>query len=161
MKTMGKARLEVEIEDRNAVEIIEVEDGTLDDVLREVRKLAALGDALHVFERDGEDVVGIEIENRKALALHAHRCRKVRVKVRWNADTKEHQFSPAAHVHRVLLWAIGKKGFNLDDTAKAKANLMLPGADQPLPKDSVIGRFVKHGDCELTLDLTLKDFTNG
>lgn len=61
----------------------------------------------------------------------------------------------------MLLWAIGKKGFNLDDTSKAKANLMLPGTDQPLPKDAVIGSFVKHGACCLTLDLTLKDFTNG
>ncbi|HXL49042.1 MAG TPA: hypothetical protein VN975_09645 [Xanthobacteraceae bacterium] len=158
---MSKARVEVEIEDRNAIEVIQLEGGSLGDVLREVRQLAALGDELQVFERDGEEVIGIEIENRKALALHAHRCRKVRVMVRWNADTKEHHFSPAAHVHRVLLWAIGKKGFNLDDTAKAKANLMLPGADLPLPKDAVIGRFVKYGDCELTLDLTLRDFTNG
>jgi hypothetical protein len=38
---------------------------------------------------------------------------------------------------------------------------MLPGASDPLPKDAVIGRFVKHSDCDLTLELTLKDFTNG
>ena len=67
----------------------------------------------------------------------------------------------AATVHRVLLWAIGKYVFNLDDTAKAKANLLLPETEQPLATDSVIDSFVKHGDCQLTLELTLKDFTNG
>jgi hypothetical protein len=157
---MSTVRVEVEIEDRKTVEVIEIEGGSLEAVLREVRALAALED-LHVFERDGEEPIGVEIEKRKALSLHGHRCRKVLVTVHWNHLTKEHEFAPAAHIHRVLLWAISKKGFNLDDTAKAKANLILPGADEPLPKDAVIGRFVKHGDCVLTLELTLKDFANG
>jgi hypothetical protein len=157
---MSTVRVEIEIEDRKAVEVIEVEGGSLEAILREVRALAALED-LHVFERDGEEPIGVEIEERKVLSLHGHRCRKVLVKVHWNHLTKEHEFAPAAHIHRVLLWAISKKGFNLDETAKAKANLMLPGAGEPLPKDAVIGRYVKHGDCVLTLELTLKDFTNG
>ena len=157
---MSTVRVEVEIEDHKTVEVIEVEGGSLEAVLREVRALAALED-LHVFERDGEEPIGAEIEKRKVLCLHGHRCRKVLVKVHWSHLTKEHDFSPAAHIHRVLLWAISKNGFDLDDTAKAKANLILPGTDEPLPKDAVIGRFVKHGDCVLTLELTLKDFTNG
>ena len=156
---MSTVRVEVEIEDRKKVEVIEVEGG-LDAVLREVRALAALED-IHVFERDADEVIGIEIEKRKVLSLHGHRCRKVTVKVHWNHETKEHEFAPSVHVYRVLLWAIGKKGFNLDDMARSRANLILPGADEPLPKDAVIGSFVKHGECGLTLELTLKDFTNG
>jgi hypothetical protein len=157
---MATVRVELEVEDRKTVDVIEVEGGSLDAVLREVRALAALED-LHVFERDKDEPVGLEIEMRNVLSLHGHRCRKVTVKVHWNHETKEHEFAPSAHVHRVLLWAISKKGFNLDDTAKAKANLILPGADEPLPKDAVIGSFVKHGVCGVTLELTLKDFTNG
>jgi hypothetical protein len=157
---MATVRVELEVEDRKTVDVIEVEGGSLDAVLREVRALAALED-LHVFERDKDEPVGLEIEMRKVLSLHGHRCRKVTVKVHWNHETKEHEFAPSAHVHRVLLWAISKKAFNLDDTAKAKANLILPGADEPLPKDAVIGSFVKHGVCGVTLELTLKDFTNG
>lgn len=157
---MSTVRVEVEIEDRKTVQLIEVEGGNLEAILRDVRTLAALAD-LHLFERDGEEPIGVEIEKRKAVSLHGHRCRKVQVKVHWNHLTKEHEFSPAAHIHRVLLWAISKKGFDLDDTAKAKANLILPGTDEPLPKDAVIGRFVKHDDCGLTLELTQKDFTNG
>jgi hypothetical protein len=157
---MATVRVELEVEDRKTVEVIEVEGGSLDAVLREVRALAALED-LHVFERDKDEPIGLEIEQRKVLSLHGHRCRKVIVTVHWNHETKEHEFAPSAHIHRVLLWAISKKGFNLDDTAKAKANLILPGADEPLPKDAVIGSFVKHGECAVTLELTLKDFTNG
>jgi hypothetical protein len=153
-------RVEVEIEDRKTVEVIEVEGGNLETVLREVRALAAL-DGLHVFERDKDEPIDIEIEKLKVLSLHGHRCRRVAVKVHFSHETKTHEFAPSAHVHRVLLWAIGKKGFNLDDTARAKANLILPGADEPLPKDAVIGSLVKHDMCELTLELTLKDFTNG
>jgi hypothetical protein len=157
---MGTVRVEVEIEDRKAIEVIEVEGGSLEAVLREVRALAALAD-LHVFERGKDEPIGIEIEKLKVLSLHGHRCRKVTVRVHWNHEIREHEFAPSAHIHRVLLWAISKKGFNLDDTAKAKANLILPGAEEPLPKDAVIGSFVKHGACGLTLELTLKDFTNG
>jgi hypothetical protein len=157
---MNTVRVEVEVEDRKQIEVIEVEGGSLEAVLQRVQALAALADA-HVFERDKDEPIGLEIEGRKALSVLAHRCRKVVVKVHFEHRTEEHEFAPAATVYRVLLWAIGKKGFNLDDTAKAKANLILPGKDEPLPKDALIGSFVKHGDCCLTLELTLKDFTNG
>ena len=157
MKTI---RVEVEIEDRKTVEIIEVTGGNLESVLREVRSLAQL-EELHVFERDKDEPIGIEIEEVTVLSLHGHRCRKVAVKVHWSHETKERHFGPSATIYRVLLWAIGKEGFNLDEVSRAKANLILPGVEEPLPKDAVIGSFVHHGKCEMTLDLTLKDFTNG
>jgi hypothetical protein len=157
---MEKVRVEVEVEDRQETKVIEVEGGSLAAVLKEVRALAELEDA-HVFERDKDEPVGVEIEKKKVLSVVAHRCKKVRVNVNYDHLTKVNEFPPSVTVFRVLHWAISKKAFNLDDTAKAKANLMLPGANDPLPKDAVIGRFVKHGDCSLTLELTLKDFTNG
>ena len=157
---MEMIRVEVEIEDRKKVEVLEIEGGNLDAILKAVRALAALED-LHVFERGKEEPLGHEAKDMKALALHAHRCRKVRVKVQFNHKTQEHEFAPSATVFTVLLWAVSRKEFGLDETGKAKANLILPGADQPLPKDDVIGSLIKHGHCELTLDLTLKDFTNG
>lgn len=157
---MESIRIEVEIEDRHESNVIVVEENSLDAVLKEVRKLAALDD-VHVFERDKDEPIGAEIEKKKVLSVIAHRCKKVLVKVHFEHRTEEHEFSPSATVFRVLHWAISKKAFNLDDTARAKANLMLPGSENPLPKDDVIGSFVKHGNCELTLELTLKDFTNG
>ena len=35
---------------------------------------------------------------------------------------------------RRLQWAVGKHGYNLDPMTAAKANLILPGADEPLPR---------------------------
>jgi hypothetical protein len=155
-----KVRIEIEVEDQPGSKVIEVEQGSPELLLKEVLALAALENA-HVFERDKDEPVGREIENRKALSVIVHRCHKVQVKVHYEHNTKEHDFAPSATIFRVLLWAISKKAFNLDDTAKAKANLMLPKTENPLPKDSVIGSFVKHGECHLTLELTLRDFTNG
>jgi len=56
---------------------------------------------------------------------------------------------------------LGKHGFNLDPMAAAKANLILPDAEQPLPREDVLGKHVKGDHCTLVVDLTLKDFTNG
>jgi hypothetical protein len=157
---MEHIRVEVEIEDRGETEFIEVEGGDLDAVLRGVRALAALDD-IHVFERDADEPIGGDIKHKKALSVVAHRCKRVEIEVRYEHLTKSHEFAPSATVFRVLHWAIGKHGFNLDATAKAKANLILPGTDQPLPTGDVIGRLVKHHDCKLIVDLTLQDFTNG
>ena len=161
---MEKVRVEVEIEDRGIAEMIEVEGAELSVVLGEVQRLAAVGD-LNVFERDADEAIGKEIENKRVLSLVAHRCKEVLVKVQYEHRTKERQFSPSATVFRVLQWAIGKHAFGLDDIARAKAHLMLVGATEPLPNDAVLGRLVRfhhHEHChELTVDLTLKDFTNG
>lgn len=156
---MDTIRVEVEIEDRDVNTVIEVE-ADLDAVLAAVRALADVGE-VHVFERDADEPIGGDVKHKKALSVVAHRCRRIVVEVRYEHLTKEHAFAPAATVFQVLQWAIGKHGFNLDDTARAKANLILPGAEQPLPTGDVIGSLVKHDNCRLVVDLTLQDFTNG
>jgi hypothetical protein len=157
---MEKVRIEVEFEGSPDSKLIELVDVGLEQVLSEIRSAAAL-EGGHIFERDQEEPVGPEIGGKKVLSIVVHRCRKIHVKVHYDHESKENHFSPAATVFRVLQWAISKKAFNLDEVARAKANLMLPGAAGPLAKDAVIGSLSKHGDCALTLDLTLKDFTNG
>src|SRR6185437_14098571 len=112
---MDRVRVEVEIEDRQETQVIEVEGGSLAAVLKEVRTLAALEDA-HVFERDKDEPIGPEIEEKKVLSVVAHRCKKIAVKVNYDHLTKDHDFPPSATIFRVLHCAIGKKGFNLDDT---------------------------------------------
>jgi hypothetical protein len=161
---MEKIRVEVEIEDREGAELIEMEGGNFATVLSQIEQLAAIG-PLHVFERDGEQPIGPEIEKKKALLLVAHRCKEVLVKVQYENLTKEHAFPPSATVFRVLQWAIGKHAFELDDIARAKAHLMLTGATEPLANEMPIGRLVKfhHHEHhhELIVDLTMRDFTNG
>ncbi|MER9829776.1 hypothetical protein NKJ51_15570 [Mesorhizobium sp. M0134] len=154
-----KVRVELEFETIPDVKTVEIAKGDVDALLVIARAVAGFEHA-HVFEHDSDDPL-TGIGDRRAIVLLVHRCRHIAVEIRYDGDTKKHKFSPAATVLRILHWATGKQGFNLDANAAAKANLILPGADQPLPKDAMIGRYAGHADCAVTVDLTLKDFTNG
>lgn len=154
---MAKVILEVESEGQQPVGV-EVPEGTLDAVLNAVRQRLG-NNELHVFEKDSEEELH-SVQGRTALSLVVHRCKKLTVQIHFDT-TKSETFSPAVKVFTVLRWAIGKKGFNLDSDQQAKVNLMLPGADSPLPRDAAIGQFTTGNECSLTLELTLKDFTNG
>lgn len=157
---MDTIRIELAVEDLPDSHSFEVKNADHQAVVSEARTRARLQDA-HLFERDKEQPVGAEVDTKKAISAILHRCKQVRLTIQFEHRTKHEDFPPSATVFRILQWAVSKKGFNLDDTAKAKANLMLPGASAPLPKDAMIGRYVKADQCSLTLDLTLKDFTNG
>lgn len=152
-------RVELEFEGLQEASHLEIENGDLDAILRAAHDKLGFENA-NLFERDNEETL-TGIGNRRAISILVHRCRRVAVQVNYDGDIKSREFSPAATVLRVLQWAVGKRGFNLDDNTGAKANLMLPGADQPLPRDTMLGVYFKHPGCSLTLDLTLKDFTNG
>ena len=151
-------RIEVEIEDREPPALLEMDKGSVASILKKIRETAELDD-LFVFEHDKGEPVGKEIEKRKALRLVAHRSKVIAVTIQFEHREENKKFPPSATILRVLQWAI--KAFRLDPTQASKANLILPGADTPLPKDSVIGRYVRGKDGKLTLVLTLKDFTNG
>jgi hypothetical protein len=155
---MATVRFELEIEGVPAPVAAEIE-GTLDAVLMVVRTHLQEGD-IRVFERNCDDEF-VHAGTRTAMRLVAHRAKRVDVKVHFEQHTKSHDFAPSATVYKVLQWAIEKHGFDLDETARAKANLMLPGADAPLPREAVIGSLFGSHDCNLVLELTLKDFTNG
>lgn len=126
-----------------------------------VRARIGVTEDMHLFEYGHDESLPHPPHGRKAIRLVAHRCPVVTVEVRYEHRTIEHRFAPAATVFKVLQWAVSKKGFGLDPVAAAKANLILPGADAPLPRDVAVGKFVKPGHCTLVVDLTLKDFTNG
>ncbi|MGD9715166.1 MAG: hypothetical protein AB7V46_24390 [Thermomicrobiales bacterium] len=152
-------RVEVEREDSN--EIVEIAVPRNSDMLGEVRARLGLEAHVHIFERDRDEPLDRNIEDRRHLRLLAHPHRALDVVVRYEHQEKDHRFAPSATVFKVLQWAVGKKGYNLDPTAAAKANLILPGAEEPLPRDRTIGSFTKPGSRRLVVDLTLKDFTNG
>ncbi len=116
---------------------------------------------MHLFEHGHDEPLLHPPHGRKAIRLIGHRCTVVTVEVRYDHRTIEQRFAPAATVFKVLQWAVSKKGFDLDPVTAAKANLMLPGADAPLPRDSAVGKFVRPNHCTLVVDLTLNDFTNG
>ena len=151
--------VEVEIEDRVELLVVPMTEGmVLVEVIR--TKLESAAD-LHFFERDRDEPLHHHPHGRKHIRVVGHRCHQVKLEVRYEHETKHHHFPPSATVFRALQWAVSKHGFNLDPTAAAKANLILPGADQPLPREDVLGKHVKGDHCTLVVDLTLKDFTNG
>lgn len=117
------------------------------------------GDEFELRERDADERLN-DLGSRKAMSVVAHRCTKVRVTVTFDREIKD-DFAPSATVNKVLRWAVGKKGFKLDDDQQAKANLILPDANEPLPREAMIGQFATAGACSVGLELTLKDFTNG
>jgi hypothetical protein len=157
-KSAATLQIEVQVEDRAQVVNLAV---TEDQANREgVRAALGLDDDYELFERDADDALA-ELAGRKAVRLVAHRNKKITVQVRYEHLTKEKVFGPAKTVFKVLQWAVGKQGFKLEPQAAARANLILPSAENPLPKDDVIGKYAPQGQDTLVLDLTLRDFTNG
>lgn len=151
--------IEIEIEDQAEPLGFSV---VIDERFEEtVRARIGVTEEMHLFEHGHDEPLPHPPHGRKAIRLIGHRCSVVTVEVRYEHRTIEHRFAPAATVFKVLQWAVSKKGFDLDPVAAAKANLILPGADAPLPRDAAVGKFVKPGHCTLVVDLTLKDFTNG
>ena len=155
---MTAVRFELDIEGLPHAVAAEIE-GTYEAVVAFVRQHLPSGE-IFLFERDKEDSFR-DAGGRKAIALVAHRAKSVLVNVQFEHQSKAHKFPPSTTVNTVLRWAVGKQGFNLDENAAAKANLMRPGASEPLDRSLVIGTLVGHHEHELTLELTLKDFTNG
>lgn len=155
-----KMHIEVQIEGREKPELFEIEALTGDHIRKAVLEKCGFDEA-YIFQHDNDVDIGDELVGKKAVVLVAHRCKKIAVTVRYEHRQETKKFAPSATVYRVLQWAIGKKGFKLDPTAAAKANLIIPGAKLPLPREDVIGKYSDTKSCGLILDLTLQDFSNG
>ena len=157
----GAIKVQIEVEGLKHALIAEIER-TIEAASALVRPHLPLGTILW-FERDKPDLFEFaHAHGRRAISLVAHRAHRVTVKVNFEHRTEHHEFAPSTTVNSVLRWAV--HAFKLDETQTAKANLMLPGASEPLVRDIAIGTLFHHNEhqaCELTLELTLKDFTNG
>ena len=151
--------VEVEVEEQVEVFVLPAVGEIV--LVEEIRAKFEHGPDLHFFERDQDEPFKHHQKGRKHIRIVGHHCHEVTLSVRYEHRTEHHHFKPSATVFKALQWAVGKHGFNLDPMAAAKANLILPGADQPLPREDVLGKYVKAGHCTLIVDLTLKDFSNG
>ncbi len=153
--------IRIEVIRAGSVEAVVVELPPGEDLLAALRLALALEEDLLFFERDQDAHLTCLPPGRKALRLVAHKAHLIEVQVRYEHRTEKKAFPPSKSVFKVLQWAVGKHGFNLDPTSAARANLILPGASEPLPREAVIGSFVPHSHHVLVVDLTLRDFTNG
>lgn len=155
---MNDLSLELELEGNTATTVLQVPPN-LEAISAAARAHVPGAEALHLFEKDSDEELA-SVEGRRAIAIVAHRCKQLAVKVDFNGSSHTERFPPSATVGKVLRWATGKRGFNLDDDARPKANLIARGTEQPLPKDAPIGRYTIVGTCNVELDLTLKEALN-
>jgi len=152
-------RLEVSLPGEREPKALELPSG--DGLLHAVRQALGLSPDTLLFAFDNDEPLTQAPPGRKALRLAAHKARQITVMVNYEHLTKQENFPPSKTVFKVLQWAVSKKAYELDPASAARANLILLGEDQPLPRDASIGSFVAPGEHVLTVDLTLKDFTNG
>jgi hypothetical protein len=93
--------------------------------------------------------------------FHVHRLREIDVVVYYKEDKKEHKYPPSTRIQRVLDWAVGPDGFNIDKTIAPEMELALHGQTTALPKNAHIGRYLRHPDHELAFDLIRGIVPNG
>lgn len=122
------------------------------------------GEALVFFEDQEEPLdraaplVGYD---KSGQVHHVHRAKLIRVTVFYKDEHKFREFRPAARVQRVLDWAVGSDGFNIDPAIAPEMELALQGENTALPKEAHIGRFVQHPQHTLALDLIRGVVPNG
>ncbi len=107
---------------------------------------------------DPEATVGGESAN---SVYHVHRARHIEVSVFYQNGSVEKRYSPATRIQCVLDWAVGACGFNIDKSIAPEMELALRGSTVPLPKDAHIGRYVRHPERCLSLDLVRGVVPNG
>jgi hypothetical protein len=92
--------------------------------------------------------------------LHAHRCHRVDVSVAYNGVVKQHPFSPAATIHRVLNWAVNKDGFDVASDAH-DLEIHVSGVVTPVDSSVHVGTLTDKHKCEVSLLLVPSDRHQG
>ena len=91
--------------------------------------------------------------------VHCHRCKKIHVSVLYNGIQKEHQFSPAVRLDRVLRWATHEFGLHGHDAADMA--LFLPGEVTALDGDVHVGSLATFPDCRVSFMMAAPALVNG
>lgn len=118
-----------------------------------------------LFVEDVEEPIDLTLviaeDKCRGTVHHVHRARHVEVSVFYQGHHKGKRFSPSARVQRVLDWAVGPQGLNIDRAIAPEMELALHGSTTALPRNAHIGRFVRHPHHELALDLIRGIVPNG
>jgi hypothetical protein len=153
--------IRIEVIHAGSVEAVVIELPPAEDPLAALRLALAIEEDVLIFERDQDEALTCLPPGRKALRLVTHKAHTIELVVHYDHLTHKKHFAPAKTVFKALQWAVSDKAFNLDPTVAPKANLILPGAEEPLPREASLGSFIPHGHHVLEVNLTLRDFTNG
>lgn len=118
-----------------------------------------------LFVEDGDeplDLAAVIEEPAARRVHHVHRAEHVDVIVYYQGQHVEHRFRPSTRVQRVLDFAVGPDGFkNIDRAIVPELELALHTTTKALPKNAHIGRFVRHHEHRLELDLIRGVIPNG
>jgi hypothetical protein len=149
------------------VEAIRIPEGSLaQEIVAAVARKGGFPAAEGVlFVEDGEEPLDLAVvmttEQVSGKVHHVHRVRKIEVGVFYQGQRKEKKFPPSARVQRVLDWAVGKDGFNIDPAIAPEMELAIHGQTKALPKNAHIGRYIRHPHCALDFDLIRGVVPNG
>jgi len=128
-------------------------------------KIGCAKEGVLLFLEDDDKTLELSIKITKEHAHgkihHVHRVKEIEVTVFYQGAHKTKKFPPSARVQRVLDWAVGPKGFKLDPTIAPEMELALHGQTDALPKSAHIGRYVRHPNDKLALDLIRGVVPNG
>ena len=161
----------VQSEGSSAITIMKVRQ---DATVRELVAAAVAQGAYHVADGDELQVSLEEADEPLAPSatlaaagighrsrVHLHRCHKVEVTVYFNGKDKSHAFSPAATIGKVTKWAVGKRGFDLDDVDAAEHVLQVSGTSIRPDEDAHLGTLVSAPACAASFDLVPKQRVEG
>lgn len=107
---------------------------------------------IFLFEEDGEDELPRATEIILGLKrLHAHRCKRIDVKVSYIGKSIDLQVTPGTTVRKL----IAQSKILLHVEGEGKYDLRLDGAEsEPLPLDAHIGSYSNPSTCSIHLYLT-------
>lgn len=93
--------------------------------------------------------------------LFVGRRQRVEVAVMFNGERIERTFSSSAPVKRVLRWAVGKQGFDLEEADAAEQELRLSDTEKAPPEDAHLGSLDDATPGRLSFALARKDTPQG
>lgn len=140
-------------------------DTPLSKVKDQIAKAHGLDGETILFLEDGDepakaDDVLVKLGDPRGVKLHVHRCREVKVSVTFNGKTVHRQFSPAATIARVKVWAATKQ-FGMTPEEAGEHVLQVTGShDRPAP-NTHIGTLVSHPRCQIAFNLVPDERVNG
>jgi len=148
------------------VEVVFVpQGGTRRDLVLEVAKKTGIGvEEAILFLEDTDEPLNPDLvigEDSVGKVHHVHRARRIEVTVQYQNGAKEKPFSPSTRVQTVLDWAVGPEGFKIDPVIAPEMELALRGETAYLPKQAHIGRYERHPQHGLVLDLVRGVVPNG
>ena len=157
----------VEGEGLEDIEAITVPIGSSARVIVEViaAKAGFAADEALLFVEDGDEPLDLKLvvidETTSKRIHHVHRSPHVEVVTFYKNSSIHRRFRPSARVQRVLDWVVGPDGFKIDSQIAPEMELALHDKITPLPKSAHIGRFIRHHQHMLELDLVRGVVPNG